>query len=93
MEFCGYAASVHLPIFPIEPSDFETICDLLDRADGEMRTDHYGRALRVIEAGVQIFFDAGSREKYVKAMQSDDDTEKLINRLSFLEDQVDNMER
>lgn len=84
--------SVHFSFFTMTETGFDNICALLDKADELMRTGNYGRAFKFLEGGLDVAFDQVSRGEYECAVQSDEAMEDLLERESYYQDQVSNMD-
>jgi hypothetical protein len=78
-------------ITPVPPSTFDQVCELLDRADTFLKNSSLAEGFAFAVAGLDVAFDAKSRQEFRRAAQSDD-FEAFLNRRAYIQDMHANMD-
>jgi hypothetical protein len=86
-----FSDSIHYRVIPITQADFESVCSVLDRADELIEKTH-PRAMRILQAGLDAYFDDKGIKEYSAALESDAATTEFIERESALYEQQANMD-
>ncbi len=87
-----FTDSIHYDVFPLKEDSFDNACELFDAVDAHLRTNPTKYGMRFAEAGLDVAFDAKSREEYQNAMNCDVDFDELLERFSCVADRNANME-
>jgi hypothetical protein len=87
-----FTESIHYGVFPLKNASFGEACELFNAVDAHLRNGSTRYGMRFAESALNVAFDAKSREDYQKAMQSDDDFDGLLGRLSYFDDMHANMD-
>jgi len=87
-----FTESIHYGVFPLKDASFGETCSLFDSVDAHLRSGSTRYGMRFAESGLDVAFDAKSREEYQKAIESDDAFDELLNRLSYFADLHTNMD-
>jgi hypothetical protein len=78
-------------ITPVPPVTFEQVCEVLDEADSFLRDSPLAEGFAYVAAGLDVPFDAESRQRYLQAIASGE-FEDLIERQAYLQDMHANMD-
>lgn len=84
--------SPHFNFFPVEGEDFNKICKLFDEFELWIKSGKLAQGIRYIESGLNVPFDNKSLSIFNKAMATNNEFEKLIEKWSYLSDQHENMD-
>jgi len=80
-------------LFPIQQTTFEELCATLDSADKFLASGPTKNALRFIEGGFDVAFDASSLKLYDDVTAADEELlQEILDRHAYMVDRVINME-
>ncbi|HET7463004.1 MAG TPA: hypothetical protein VFJ82_17255 [Longimicrobium sp.] len=86
-----FSDGIHYRVIPVSQADFDSACVVLDRADAYVEQTH-PRAMRILQAGLDAYFDPEGVREYVAALESDAATAEFIERESAAYEQEANMD-
>jgi len=86
-----YTKSVNYDLIPLRSTGHFAILETLDGFDEYLKS-RFNSGLRIIAAGLDIYFDARALHEYANAMTSDQSTTDFIERESYLHDRHANMD-
>lgn len=87
------ADAIRATVIPDTPTTFPQACAVFDATDEFLRRGPLADAIRWIEAGIQVPFNAEHRTMFKDAMNDGADAfEELVDRFAELEDRVNNFE-
>jgi hypothetical protein len=84
--------SIHFSIVPIPSKSFTQVCETLDSVDRFLRDGPLALAMRYVEAGLDVAFDAKTLQEYRTAMESEASMNEFIEATEWVVDQADNMD-
>jgi hypothetical protein len=87
-----YRDSPHFEVFPVQPESFDKICATLDGTERWLRQGIHGHAFDWIDSGLDIAFDAESRESYGNLAADARRRQGEIERRSHLAERAENMD-
>ena len=73
-----FGDSPHNGLFVVTQQSFEKICQCFDRVDELLRSGGTRMAMMWVDAGLDVSFDAHSRQRYVEHMTDDTEFETFI---------------
>jgi hypothetical protein len=82
----------HFELFPVDEADLEEIVAIFEAIDVWLRRAHTKYAMRWVEAGLDVSYDADSRSEYTRAMASDDAFDEFLDRSASRADAIANFE-
>lgn len=87
-----FTESIHYGVFPLKDASFDEACDLFDKVDVKLRNGSTRYGMKFVESGLDVAFDKDSCDEYKSAMCSDEEFDKLLDRLSYFADMHTNMD-
>lgn len=83
VQLSKFKGSVNYRLIPVRVKDFEQIYELLDTFEQYIAITRFSRALRIIQAGLNVRFDEKARQRYAAAITSDEETESFIEQENY----------
>lgn len=84
--------SPHFNFFPIEAHTFDDVCKLFDDFETWLEKSRIKYGLMFANSGIKISYDDKSILEFSKAMKSDDDFQRLIDKKGYYSDMYANMD-
>lgn len=89
----SYRNSIHYSsFFPITQDAFREICSAFDNLEQILLVERFQRPFRIIEAGLDICFDDASLREYKQAIESPQNVEAFVDKMTYLSDKCANMD-
>lgn len=87
-----YRDSPHFEVFPVQPDSFDKICATLDGTEQWLRQGIHAHAFDWIDSGLDISFDAETRENYRDLAADAERRQAEIDHRSHLVERAANMD-